>query len=213
MNFGDRRDSHYSLLRNNKHQNSHLQRAWNKYGGEENFEFMILHELQKDEDIDQLEKDYINYYKDKGLAYNIGEGGKHCTNLGKHMSEETKQKIGTKNRQNMLGKTVPEDIRQKMSRSHKERCKKLSEEQRKQMVEPMLIKTRGKKWDDERRQKYSDMQKQRPNGSPYNIELIREIRRLHEQEGKGYTEIAQIVQIPRQAVYNIATYRRWKYAV
>ena len=39
--FTKRWNDHKSLLRNNKHHNTHLQRAWNKYG-EENFKFEIL---------------------------------------------------------------------------------------------------------------------------------------------------------------------------
>ena len=39
--FTKRWNDHKSLLRNNKHHNIHLQRAWNKYG-EENFKFEIL---------------------------------------------------------------------------------------------------------------------------------------------------------------------------
>ena len=39
--FGDRWDCHKAKLRNNKHDNTHLQRSWNKYG-EDNFEFYII---------------------------------------------------------------------------------------------------------------------------------------------------------------------------
>ena len=41
-------------------------------------------------------------------------------------------------------------------------------------------------------------------------EQVNEIRRLYENENKTYTEISNIMNIPRQAVYLIATYRRWK---
>ena len=62
MNFGDRRDTHFSELNNNKHYNTHLQHAWNKYG-KENFSFVVLHDLQEGEDIDELEKRFIKEYK------------------------------------------------------------------------------------------------------------------------------------------------------
>ena len=52
--------------------------------------------------------------------------------------------------------------------------------------------------------------KNNKNGALYTIDQVKEIRRLHETENKGYTEISQIMNIPRQAVYLIATYRRWK---
>ena len=54
MNFGDRWDSHKSLLRNGKHFNLYLQRAWNKYG-EINFEFIIIEECVA-EDLDDTER-------------------------------------------------------------------------------------------------------------------------------------------------------------
>lgn len=102
MNFGDRWDSHRSLLRNNKHDNPYLQHAWNKYG-EESFEFIIVEECTVDE-LDDKEKYWIKYYKEQGLSYNILDGGDGFNNLGTHLSEETKRKIGEKNRINNLGK-------------------------------------------------------------------------------------------------------------
>ena len=54
--------------------------------------------------------------------------------------------------------------------------------------------------------------KNNKNGAKYTIEQVKEIRRLHEEENKGYTEISEIMNIPRPTVYLIATYRRWKAA-
>lgn len=50
-------------------------------------------------------------------------------------------------------------------------------------------------------------------GEKYTIEEVREIRRLYEQEQKSFLEISKTMNIPKPAVYLIATYRRWKYAV
>lgn len=104
---------HLWYLKNNRHNNKHLQRAYNKYG-EKAFKFEILKELSDKNNINQWEKYYIahleSYKINKG--YNILEGGnggavineetrkilseqskgnKNC--LGRHHSEETKQKI------------------------------------------------------------------------------------------------------------------------
>ena len=115
MNFGDRWDSHKSLLRNGKHDNPYLQRAWDKYGANA-FEFIIIEECSVD-DLDDKEKYWIKYYKDKKLSYNILDGGDGFNNL--HLSEETKRKIGEKNRVNGLGRKVSEETRRKMSESHR----------------------------------------------------------------------------------------------
>lgn len=58
--------------------------------------------------------------------------------------------------------------------------------------------------------KNSESMKGNKNGALYTVEQVKEIRRLHEKENKGYTEISELMNIPRQAVYLIATYRRWK---
>lgn len=117
MNFGDRWDSHKSLLRNGKHDNPYLQRAWDKYSADA-FEFIIIEECSVD-DLDDKEKHWIKYYKDKKLSYNILDGGDGFNNLGTHLSEETKRKIGEKNRVNGLGRKVSEETRRKMSESHR----------------------------------------------------------------------------------------------
>jgi len=58
---------HKNVLKNNKHKNSHLQYAWNKYG-EENFEFNILEYC--DDKILELEQKYIDEEDFENL-YNI----------------------------------------------------------------------------------------------------------------------------------------------
>jgi hypothetical protein len=46
QNFRDRLNIHLSVLRNNKHHSSHLQKSWNKYG-EDNFEFSIVEFIEQ----------------------------------------------------------------------------------------------------------------------------------------------------------------------
>ncbi len=52
--------------------------------------------------------------------------------------------------------------------------------------------------------------KDNKNGAKYTVDDVREIRRLHEIEHKSFKEIANIMNMNRQTVYLIATYRRWK---
>lgn len=121
MNFGDRKDCHFASLRGGYHINPHLQKSFNKYG-EDNFEFIVLYQCNNNEDsnmVNELEKKYIKLYKDKELAYNIGDGGDGGHNLGKHLSEETKRKIGDKNRINMTGRKATIETKKKCQKLKK----------------------------------------------------------------------------------------------
>lgn len=191
MNFGDRRDSHYSLLENNKHWNKYLQNAWNKYG-KDNFEFIIIHKLVDDEDINELERYYIKYYRDLNLSYNIADGGQGGGNLGKHLSEETKRKI---------------------SEEHKQAWNNLTDEQKKKKLKNFAGCNKGKKMDrnSEQYKKIVEREHTKSNAAKYSIDTVRKIRELHEKKNIGYTEISNLLNVPRHTVYMIATYRRWKY--
>ena len=77
---------HKSRLRSGKHANSHLQRAWNKYG-EQAFRFRLLEKCEIDE-LNAKETFWTKYFSKIGVVYNIG-----ATNRQGTMSEEKKQKI------------------------------------------------------------------------------------------------------------------------
>ena len=124
MNFGDRRDNHYALLNNNKHHIEDLQNDWNEYG-KENFEFIVLHDLQDGENITKIEEKYIKQYKDKNQAYNRAYGGIKYGGLGFHLSEDAKRtykdldirfandklSILIETKQNLLGKDLKDGIK------------------------------------------------------------------------------------------------------
>jgi group I intron endonuclease len=147
----------------------YLQNAFKKYGAE-NFNFEVLEECLE-ENLDIKEIEYISKYKSEGKAeYNLAEGGygnpfkymseekyqqylenlsksksgENHPNYGKHLSDETKQKISEsqqgyhnssstefkkghipnpesveKQRQKMLGRTQTEKTKQKRSDSMK----------------------------------------------------------------------------------------------
>lgn len=189
MNFGDRWDSHRSLLNNGKHDNPHLQKAWNKYG-KDNFEFIVLEDCEIDE-LSDREKYYIKLYKDMGLAYNIHDGGDEGYNLGKHLSEETKQKIGEKNKINGIGRKASDETKLKMSKSHTGmKYAPMSEE--------------GKKNIQQAQQKYFEQ-----NPKKLNVDDVIEIRRLH-KDGLNYSEIAREYNVTCQCISDICNYKRWK---
>lgn len=210
MNFGDRRDTHFSELNNNKHYNTHLQHAWNKYG-KENFSFVVLHDLQEGEDIDELEKRFIKEYKNKGMSYNVSPGG-NAPNIGTHLSEETKKKIGEKNRINSTGRKQSEETKAKHSRSMKAYYAKMSDDEKDILRKRTHDRFIGTHRTFEQRMEMHERQKTKPNSAKYSLEQVREIRRLHEELNLTYTEISKKMDIPRPAVYEIATYKRWKYA-
>lgn len=99
--------NHKYCLNNKRHENTHLQNAWVKYG-ESNFEFTIL-ELCDENAIDELEQHYISKFSttNRENGYNLDSGG----NKNKHHSEETKRKISKSN----TGKIHPEETRRKIS--------------------------------------------------------------------------------------------------
>ncbi|MHA1215696.1 MAG: GIY-YIG nuclease family protein [Candidatus Hodarchaeales archaeon] len=61
-NVEKRLKEHKTLLRTNKHHNSHLQHSYNKYG-EENFSFCILEKTDDLESLNELENKWIAHYK------------------------------------------------------------------------------------------------------------------------------------------------------
>lgn len=207
QSFGDRWDCHKAQLNGGYHDNPHLQNAWNKYGSE-NFEFIIIHDCTgKDVDyVNNCEINEIKKYKELGSAYNIHDGGSGGLFLGKHLSEETKRKIGEKNRERMTGKKLSAETRKKMSESQFRRYSNWTKEDAEQFGRIVSEKSRGYKWTQESKKKMRGNK----NGAKYTLDQVREIRRLRESEGKSFKDISEIVNIPKHTVYLIATYRRWK---
>ena len=82
--FKERYCNHKTKLKNNKHENEYLQRAYNKYGGN-NFEFSILETCSKD-NITEREQYYMDKLNSKE-KYNILEFA-HTVRGFKHTIEE-----------------------------------------------------------------------------------------------------------------------------
>lgn len=77
----DRWSAHIGDLERNRHFNSYLQNAWNKYK-KDSFEFLILQEnIQSIDELNELEIKYIKEYKslDRKFGYNLREGGSKTT--------------------------------------------------------------------------------------------------------------------------------------
>lgn len=140
-NFLERRiDNHLRELRNNRHGNKHLQKAWNKYG-ESNFIIEIIEKIDNENILNDREIFWINAYSShiSKFGYNktmggdggntneeirekisnklkgenhplYGKTGKLSPNYGKKHSNETKEKIRKAN----TGKVISNQTREKL---------------------------------------------------------------------------------------------------
>lgn len=94
-NIYKRWKTHISRLKYNKHCNSYLQSAWNKYG-EDNFEFSILEEVNNLDELKNLEQYYIDTlqpFEDRG--YNLCKSTKSYM-FERKMPDEWYKKIKQK---------------------------------------------------------------------------------------------------------------------
>ena len=123
---------HRYCLKNNTHQNNHLQHSWNKYG-EQNFIFKTIEECDHICLISN-EQRWIDFYDsmDRSKGFNQREAGpRGCfseesrqkmskANKGKKLSEETKRKlaIASTGNKNNLGKKFSEETKRKISESN-----------------------------------------------------------------------------------------------
>ncbi|MEC3020616.1 GIY-YIG nuclease family protein [Bacillus cereus] len=94
-NLEARENRHFWFLKQNRHPNDHLQKAFNKYG-QDNFVFEIIEETT-DTDLDKKEMYYISLLKsnNRKYGYNKESGGslgkRHCEETRKMMSERQKK--------------------------------------------------------------------------------------------------------------------------
>ncbi len=143
--------AHRTLLRRNRHDNTHLQNAWNTHG-EEAFAFAVIKECPKDETLfhEQIELDRAFAERPRQEIYNVGrcataaqKGRKHSmlTILrrsialqGKKRTPDTRARMSVAQR----GRTLSEEARRNISASksgskHPMWGKTFSEERRQHM--------------------------------------------------------------------------------
>lgn len=209
VNFGDRWDCHKAQLNGGYHDNRYLQNAWNKYGAD-NFEFKIIEEVKDVDRLNDLEIKYIKEYKDKDLSYNLHDGGDGGYNLGKHLSDDTKRKIGEKNRINMLGRTASEETKKKMSASQLARYDQWTDKERSEWGQLTSEWASGYHWSEESKQKFSQKQRTSPNAAKYTPDDIRTIRKRY-NEGCSKDELAEAYNTSAAYIQSIISKRRWKY--
>lgn len=136
VSFSRRKTRHFSELRTNKHSNSKLQNAWNKYG-EQAFVFAIVEEVQDKALLLGVENRWLKEHVGKDYCYNIGVdataptlgwSGELSPTWGMQHTEDAKARIGAaskarvqseeekvKRRQTMKGHRVATSTRAKIS--------------------------------------------------------------------------------------------------
>lgn len=113
VNFTIRKSEHFRDLRNNKHPNRHLQKAFNKYG-EESFKFEVIEYVEDKNNLLEREQYWIDRLNvcDRNIGYNIAKvAGKPPSRKGIKLSAEHKNKISETN------KKMSKEIRNKISKS------------------------------------------------------------------------------------------------
>lgn len=89
-NIRQRLWSHRAELRHNKHENTHLQSAWNKYG-EQNFDYYVM-EICDEDKLLEREQEYINTMKPE---YNINQETQRppCTEDSRKKQSKTRKRL------------------------------------------------------------------------------------------------------------------------
>lgn len=103
--------THIQALNGKYHGNTHLQNAWDKYGGE-NFSFETIEIIDgSEEDIRKREQYWLDYYR--SYDYNLGYNMSHYAigGGGYEVSDDTRKKLSEAHK----GKTHSEKTKKKMS--------------------------------------------------------------------------------------------------
>lgn len=131
-----RKTRHFSELRKGKHNNRHLQAAWNHYG-DQAFIFVVVEDIATDADLLAAENVWLHAHVGKDYCYNIGVdatapmlgmSGESSPTWGYRHSPDNLKRIGTaskarvqsdeekvKRRETMRGVPQPAAVRAKIS--------------------------------------------------------------------------------------------------
>lgn len=125
-------ETHKRDLRNNKHENSHLQHSYNKYGADA-FEYSIIEECEQ-ENLKIREKYWIAFYDLKNSGYNMSEGGDGLLNPPEEIGRKISEKLKGENNgmygvsltgalNGMYGRKHTDKSKELMSQKARERCR------------------------------------------------------------------------------------------
>ena len=160
LDMTKREYDHRNNLRGQKHHNSHLQNAFNKYG-EDAFEFSCKEvDVENERALRLLEERYINHCWNSGLLYNISKRGGGGDTISYHPKNK--------------------EIREKIRKASKENYNKLTIEEKEKYSEKYRGEKNpnyGNKWTEEQRKRLSE----------YRKEYFK--THIHHQKGKTYEEM------------------------
>jgi group I intron endonuclease len=150
VNISNRWETHRSLLRHNKHENNHIQRAFNKYG-ESAFNFRVIEECNPEKLI-AVEQRYIDALRPE---YNISPTAGNC--LGVKHTQKTKANMSAAQmgHKNNLGVKRTPEARENISRAH------IGKKHSPETIEKMKVARLGKKLSPETKAKISELAKAR----------------------------------------------------
>lgn len=223
VDLGKRKTTHFWELRNGRHRNSHLQRAWDKG---ERFDFLVIEECNPEE-CNEREIYWINHYDSIKNGYNQCEGG--GTTTGYRFTEAQKKKI-SKGRKGQKRKREDIERGKETLRKHLESdpefAKKYHENKRKASLGREAW-NKGRPHTQEEKDNLSQKLKGRCISNAHKEKLrelfsgeksktaklkksdVVEIRRRFLQ-GECQKEIAKDYPVTRQTIFDIVSGRRWK---
>lgn len=180
INFSQRWGRHRHSLRGKTHENSHLQRAWNKYGGS-CFAFDILEYLNDPDELVKAEQFWLDIYRQEDIEfYNMGKCA-YNARRGRCHSEETKRKMSEAQK----GHVVSDETKRKLSNAAKDRKMPPASEATRRKLSRAL---KGHVVSEKTRRKLSKALsgKQNPNyGKPCSEEVKRKISEALKGHSRG----------------------------
>ena len=202
INLNKRKLKHFNLLKNNKHDNSHLQSSFNKHS-EQNFIFEVIEEVQEKTNLIEREQFYLDALKPE---YNICKIAGNT--LGTKRSVETKMKMSEAQKgekHHFFGKNHSKEAKQKMSESKKD--KHLSEETKQKISQSNC----GNHHSEETKQKMSEAFKgEKSLSAKLTWEKVNDIREKYKTGKFSYAKLAKEYGVSPSAVQHIIENRSWK---
>lgn len=180
-NFSKRKNKHFRYLRTNKHENQHLQNAFNKYG-ETAFEFLVI---KRTDDLLNEEQKLLDEYFGKPVCYNIcGTAGSPSVK-GRKKTEEWKRNLS-----HSLTKFYINNPQHKQFLAELKVGIKLSENTRQKMKES---KKRGKEH----------------HNAKLNEQIILQIRQKYKPNEYSYGKLAEEFGVDKKTIIRIVQRKTW----
>lgn len=184
-----RKDKHFYRLKNNKHENQHLQNAVNKHGIE-NFIFEILEEFKDYNLLLLQEQKYLDELKPE---YNICKFAGHT--LGYKHSPEMRKKIS-----DIVKSKMTPEVKEKIRLSKVGNSYKISDEQRKKRSDNIL---------GEKNYFFGKTGVNSPSAK-FTEEQVRQIREEYEMNKCSFRSLARKYSTSHNTISNIIKRISWK---